>query len=99
MSRNKLISNINQNCTTDALWTDEDLRIMQQPFSNKFYQQWNKGFKSYLDGRWDDALAELNLTMSLSPGQFDGPSDSLIKFIEGHNCRAPENWGGFREFD
>ncbi len=99
MNRNKLISSINEQCATDALWLDEDLRIMQQQFTSKFYEEWNKGFKSYLDGRWDDALAELNLTMSLAPGGFDGPSDSLIKFIEGHNCKAPENWEGFREFD
>jgi len=37
--------------------------------------------------------------MALAPGGFDGPSDSLIKFIEAHNCKAPENWAGFREFD
>ena len=29
MNRNKLITNINEDCATDALWADEDLRIMQ----------------------------------------------------------------------
>ena len=72
---------------------------MREPFSNKFYDQWKKGFQHYIHGTWEDALAELNAASALGPNGRDGPSESLIRYIESYKAKAPQDWLGFREFD
>lgn len=52
-----------------------------------------------MQGNWEEALSELTAAKSLAPGESDGPTESLIKFIEEHKCKVPENWQGYRDFD
>lgn len=99
MARKKLADDIIKEHATDALWNDEDIRIMQEPYTVRFYEEWRKGFKNYLEGNWEAALQELTGARALAPGATDGPTESLIKFIEEHNAKAPENWAGYRDFD
>ena len=99
LNRKKLIEDLSKENSIDYLWQDEDLRIMQEVYSNKFYAEWEVGFQHYLEGRWEEALSKLTIAKSLAPGGTDGPAESLIKFIEEHNGRAPADWQGFREFD
>ena len=82
MARKKLSQDILKEHATDVLWNDEDIRIMQEPYSLRFYEEWRKGFKNYLDGRWSTALQELTEAKTLAPNGTDGPTESLIKFIE-----------------
>ena len=52
MARKELSQDILKEHATDVLWNDEDIRIMQEPYSLRFYEEWRKGFKNYLDGHW-----------------------------------------------
>lgn len=61
--------------STDRLWSeDEEIRIMREPYSKQFYEEWRKGFADYLGGNWVNALENLTRANSLSPGGSDGPS-------------------------
>ena len=53
INRKKLIEDITKDHSTDALWNDEDIKIMQEPYTNKFFDEWKKGFAHYLDGNWE----------------------------------------------
>jgi hypothetical protein len=62
---------------------------MQELYTRRFYEEWNEGFQNYLAGNWETALAHLNIARDYAPFGIDGPSESLIGFIEQHNGRAP----------
>ena len=53
----------------------------------------------YLEGSWETALPQLKLASSLGPNGVDGPSDSLITFMESFQGKAPFDWKGYRNFD
>lgn len=72
---------------------------MQELYTPKFYEEWKVGFNQYLEGNWEAALTQLTMANSLAPGGIDGPSQSLIKFIEVNKGRAPSDWKGYRGFD
>jgi hypothetical protein len=38
MARKKLAIDITKEHATDALWNDEDIRIMQEPYTVRFYE-------------------------------------------------------------
>ncbi len=88
-NRKKLLQDINKQGTTTALWGDDDLKIMQQLYSNKFYEEWEKGFKNYLAGNWKEAIEQLSVASGLGPGGMDGPSDGLIKYMKEFDGQAP----------
>mmetsp|Transcript_3356 Transcript_3356/g.3959 ORF Transcript_3356/g.3959 Transcript_3356/m.3959 type:complete len:579 (+) Transcript_3356:944-2680(+) len=77
---------------------DEELAIMRVPFTEKFYEQYNSGFKDYIDGRWEDAREKLELMESIR-GSPDGPSLSLLRVMKEHNFKAPADWDGWRDLD
>lgn len=77
---------------------DEDLKIMRQPFSEKFYEVYNSGFKDYIDGNWEDARAKLEKVEEIR-GSIDGPSLSLLGVMRGHNFKAPADWEGWRDLE
>ena len=77
---------------------DEELVIMRQSFSDKFYEQYNSGFKDYTEGRWEDAREKLE-EMENIRGCPDGPSLSLLRVMREHNFRAPADWEGWRDLD
>lgn len=67
-----------------------------------FLQQWRAGFAAYQKGAWQEAQALLQGTRSCRRrpnGDVieDGPSATLLRFMEGHDFNAPRNWKGFRE--
>ena len=99
INRKGLLQSIVKEGVTDALWVDEDWRILKETYRKQFYNVWEIGFKSYLEGNWSEALQKLKQAKELGPYNFDGPSQSLIKFIELNNGKAPQDWNGFREFD
>ena len=99
-SRKALFNSIeNNSAATTELWNEEQIKIMQELYTNQFYKEWKSGYDMYIEGNWETALPQLKLASSLGPNGCDGPSDGLISFIEGHNGRAPLEWKGFRNFD
>jgi class 3 adenylate cyclase len=77
---------------------DEDITKMREPFTPEFYEQFNAGFKDYLEGNWDDAKQKLD-KMEEIRGTPDGPSLSLLTVMQEHNYRAPADWEGWRDLD
>jgi len=62
---------------------------MQEQYTEKFYSEWKIGFEAYIKGSWDKALQHLTQANELAPKGYDGPSQSLIKYIEENNGRPP----------
>lgn len=77
---------------------DEDITKMREPFTPKFYEEFNKGFNYYIEGNWDSAR-EILEKMEEIRGTADGPSMSLIRVMQEHNYKAPADWEGWRELD
>ena len=77
---------------------DSDLKTMRQPFSDEFYEQYNSGFKDYIEGRWEGAKSKLELVEDIK-GAPDGPSLCLLRIMQEHNFKAPADWDGWRELD
>ena len=99
IQRKNLAESIENGGSTQDLWNNEEIKIMQEVFTPQFYEQWKVGFDLYVNGDWENALPQLTLASNLGPGGKDGPSQSLITFIEENKGRAPANWKGYRTFD
>ena len=69
---------------------------MKQGISDLFLKEFAKGLKSYFEGNWEVALDCFRLAEQLRNG-WDGPSRTLIEFIEEEGGVAPPNWPGYRE--
>ena len=65
-----------------------------------FFDEFKRGIDTYLAGDWVQAkvfLENANRLMAKVPKMTgDGPSLTLLKYIEEYGGKAPENWGGFR---
>ena len=72
---------------------------MNEVYKPQFYAEWKKGFDCYVKGEWENALEYLTVASNLGPGGNDGPSQSLISYIESHKGKAPVDWKGHRIFD
>ena len=77
---------------------DEDLKIMREPFTDKFYEVYNDAFKDYTEGNWQDARSKLEEMESIR-GTPDGPSLSLLTVMRAHDFNAPADWEGWRDLD
>jgi len=60
-----------------------------------FAETFNSGLDDYFVGKWKDAKEKILLGLEMKPN--DGPSLTLLNFMEGLAFEAPENWKGFRE--
>jgi len=71
--------------------------------SPEFLATFKVGFEAYRDGRWDVAREVLqgcasNGRKTLNGEKMeDGPSVTLLSYMEDFNFRAPSGWKGFRE--
>lgn len=68
-----------------------------------FLQRFEQGFELYSNGQWAQAKTVLEETkvMRKHPCSgavvVDGPSSTLLSFIDQHSSIAPQSWAGFRE--
>lgn len=66
-----------------------------------FKATFKRGFAAYKKGDWPTARAELEKTLEMisSGGSkaLPGPSEGLLRVMEGHGYQAPASWKGFRE--
>ena len=70
--------------------TDEDFFMVRKKFKPEFYELYNKGFRFYLNGNWNEAKlffekAELSLGI---PGYLN----CLIDCMKEHNFMRPDQW-------
>ena len=77
--------------------TDRDLLEMRSKFTQAFFDTFNDGFSLYKRGDWDLARKVLR-TVAMVKKMPDLPSENLIKVMEAHDFKAPEDWPGYRQF-
>lgn len=83
--------------TDDLLREDGDIdKMMKEHKSNnpEFKREYHAAFTKYISGNWGEAILIFRKCRDLNPE--DGPVRTLIHYIESHNCKAPDTWGGFR---
>lgn len=74
----------------------EDIRLMRQLFTDRFFLQFGMAYHNYIAGEWQVAMGLLKETHSMLDIA-DGPSICLMDFIESHNCAPPAGWAGYRD--
>jgi class 3 adenylate cyclase len=75
---------------------DPDIATMRFRYTLEFIHVFNMGYQNYLWGEWQVAQRLLSRTWTML-GAEDGPSAALLRFMEAHEFKAPEDWKGYRE--
>lgn len=75
----------------DFIKMREDKRGNQAEFDETY----ERAFQQYIDGTWMEAYDTLQECSILNPS--DGPTKTLIHFIESNNRQAPDDWEGYRK--
>ena len=60
----------------------------------EFKQAFSDGYNAYINGDWADAKEFFDQAEVQEPG--DGPTRSLLSYIEMNQCKKPEEWAGYR---
>ena len=68
--------------------------LLKNPKSEVFLMCFKKGYDNYIKGNWNKAYSLLKQALFIDWN--DGPTNALIKYIEKFNCKAPEDWKGYR---
>eukprot|EP00928_Gymnodinium_smaydae_P012669 TRINITY_DN14602_c0_g2_i1.p1 TRINITY_DN14602_c0_g2~~TRINITY_DN14602_c0_g2_i1.p1 ORF type:complete len:198 (+),score=20.44 TRINITY_DN14602_c0_g2_i1:95-688(+) len=78
---------------------DKNLVKMRRCYTTTFYQEFAKGYLNYEAGEWALAANVFKSTMSMLRGGAleDGPSRTLLEFIDSFGCEAPTGWRGFHD--
>mmetsp|Transcript_4336 Transcript_4336/g.4340 ORF Transcript_4336/g.4340 Transcript_4336/m.4340 type:complete len:869 (-) Transcript_4336:157-2763(-) len=87
--------------TQDVFASDYDLVTLRHQFKPEFKTIFEEGLESYLQGEWITAkkyFERTNEIVSKIPTfeNGDGPSNTLLKYMEAHGWQAPSSWKGFR---
>ena len=87
--------------TIDVFNKDPDLLNLREHINDKFLDIFRQGLEKYLEGKWSEAttlLLQSNQMMKDMVPHFDGdgPSLTLLEYMEERNFIAPSNWKGFR---
>lgn len=79
---------------------DYDLITLRKHITPEFSSEFKKGVETYLQGDWSVArkhLEKANELMAQVPTKSgDGPSQTLLRYMEGYGWQAPSTWKGFR---
>mmetsp|Transcript_31950 Transcript_31950/g.56407 ORF Transcript_31950/g.56407 Transcript_31950/m.56407 type:complete len:1044 (-) Transcript_31950:87-3218(-) len=94
----------------EAFDFDEDLMLMRQPYMPEFFRRFATAYRNYETGSWKvarDLLYTCHYTPRINCGKIpvmadvdwpeDGPTNTLLKFMQQANYRAPADWPGYRE--
>ena len=83
-----------------SLWEkDKDLVQLRCLSTASFCQSFQKGLENYLSGNWTksrDYLKEADEMMLGGDMQGDGPSQTLLSYMEAREWKCPDDWKGFR---
>jgi class 3 adenylate cyclase len=93
----------------DAFEMDEEVALMREAYSPEFFRRFATGYRNYETGNWKVAR-DLLFTCYYSPRSDvgakpwvhedewprDGPTRSLLKFMEKSDFTAPPDWPGYR---
>mmetsp|Transcript_7346 Transcript_7346/g.9166 ORF Transcript_7346/g.9166 Transcript_7346/m.9166 type:complete len:915 (+) Transcript_7346:148-2892(+) len=83
---------------TPNIWdTDQDLRALRQHTTEEFDKIFKEGMNAYIQGEWEKARAAFENCNALKEEiGGDGPSKTLLQFMDSHNFDCPPTWKGFR---
>jgi len=81
-------------------WTqDQDLIQLRCLSTKEFKNTFHLGLEHYLAGKWIKAkeyFERANQFMKKSDTKGDGPSKTLLHYMESRNWVCPSNWKGYR---
>merc|ERR1712039_472875 len=94
----------------DAFRTDDDLQKMRARFYNEFFQRFAMAYRNYEAGEWM-AARDMLFTCFYQPksnaGSYmvtceeewpkDGPTVTLLRFMQHYRFQPPSDWPGYRE--
>lgn len=79
---------------------DYDLVTLRKHVTEEFESEFKQGVDTYLQGDWPTArkyLEKANELMAQVPSKAgDGPSLTLLRYMEAYGWQAPSSWKGFR---
>ncbi|KAJ1610796.1 membrane associated adenylyl cyclase [Cryptosporidium canis] len=81
---------------------DDNIKKMRNHLFQGFYYKFNRGLKHYLAGNWSvskNILLDLQHDCLQFWGRCDGPSSTILKFMEENNNVCPIDWKGYRIWD
>jgi hypothetical protein len=87
--------------TSEVFEQDYDLITLRNHVKSEFLSLFQEGLELYLQGDWGTArgfFEKTTLMMKQIPffEEGDGPSNTLLRYMEGHGWQAPSSWKGFR---
>ncbi len=81
--------------TTYSIYeSDKDLEVMRAGVNQGFVKQYQEGYANYVSGNWNQAIENFRKALVLRPN--DGPTMTLLSYMEAHNGMSPPTWKGFR---
>ena len=84
----------NRSMSTLSLFkNDADFIDLRSDFSKEFQKQFAEGYQNYKKGMWKDAKTIFEKCVKQ---RNDGPSKTLLEFMEETNFVAPSDWDGYR---
>jgi class 3 adenylate cyclase len=89
------------NETSEVFEKDYDMITLRNHLPVGFKETFNEGLELYLQGDWATArgfFEKASQQMSQIPffEKGDGPSNTLLRYMENHGWQAPSSWKGFR---
>ena len=87
--------------TIDIFNKDPDLLCLREHINDKFLDVFRQGLEKYLEGKWTEAKTFLDQSNSMMKSMVpnadgDGPSLTLLEYMEERQFTPPSNWKGFR---
>jgi hypothetical protein len=81
----------------DFMFTlDSDIDVLQKPFATtSFFEDFRSAYAAYMSGEWSEAITMLEQV--LKNRSEDGPSVSLIKYMQSTAGKPPEDWPRYRD--
>ncbi|OII76004.1 adenylate cyclase [Cryptosporidium andersoni] len=82
--------------------TSAILKQMRAHLFEDFQQVYEKGIQYYLSGEWDKSrkiLQYLDNECMKRWNKSDGPTQTILKYMESYQYNAPYDWKGFRKWD
>ncbi|CAE7537306.1 cya [Symbiodinium microadriaticum] len=86
--------------TFEVFERDYDMRALCAHVTPEFLEAFRTGLELYLQGDWliaRDHLEKADSLMAQVPNmKGDGPSQTLLRYMDAHGWQAPSSWKGFR---
>jgi hypothetical protein len=76
---------------------DKDMKRMRKIFTKEFFEIYKQALAHYVAGEWPEAIPLLEKTRFYNEVE-DGPSATLLRFMNMNDNQAPEGWPGYHSY-